>query len=843
MPFVHRCRIAALVLALSASWTLALAAPAWQPRVWDDQPVRLSLPDHAALVELLGVVPLSRFDRETLTPVWIGDKIDHLEFQPRVTPAELRALRDAGYAPRLLPDTFRENRTAAETNWARRAQQKSTQVFTFPLSTYPTHPEIGIILADLAAAHPTIARTFQWGTSVQNRELWGIVISGDVNNTQAEPEVRLSSTMHGDEVVGMVMLLDFAEYLTTHYGQPGYADVTNLVDNYEIHIMPLHNPDGYGAGQRYNNNFVDLNRDFPLPSGTHSSQQVETTSFMNHANTHHFVVSENGHGGALVANYPWDYQYALTPDNDAIIELSLAYSTANLPMFNGSFPQGITNGAAWYVVNGSIQDWSYDQTGCIDVTIEHSNTKWPAATSLVGFWNDNRQSLMQYATAARYGINGVVTSADTGLPLDATITVVGNNKSVRTDPAHGDYYKLLATGTYDLTYSAPGYVTRTITGINTTWGTPQVQNVALATAGLGTVSGTARGVGGPNLTATVSFYAWPQDTLVTAVTSTAPGGVFAATNLYYGDYRLAVSAPGFAPSSQLISLSSAQLTLPTVYLAPATAITLFNSDFEGPLNGGWTLTSPWGTQPGGATGTATAMSDSPAGPYANNLSSACTMTTGVDLTSLSSGTLTYQVKWDIETNWDGCRLQVSLGGGAWTTVATPHTQPGSGMGQQLTGQSYYEGTQTAWLAETIDLAPWLGQTDARFRFVLTTDTSVIADGLLFDEFVIAGQGLVTSGAASVPVAPVQLTGVQPNPFNPRTSVRFTLAEDESVRLKIYDLTGHLVRTLIAGTMVAGDHAVTWDGRTQTGLQAASGVYLIRLQAAGLTISAKAMLLK
>jgi len=93
------------------------------------------------------------------------------------------------------------------------------------------------------------------------------------------------------------------------------------------------------------------------------------------------------------------------------------------------------------------------------------------------------------------------------------------------------------------------------------------------------------------------------------------------------------------------------------------------------------------------------------------------------------------------------------------------------------------------------------------------------------------------------VAPVQLTGVQPNPFNPRTSVRFTLAEDESVRLKIYDLTGHLVRTLIAGTMVAGDHAVTWDGRTQTGLQAASGVYLIRLQAAGLTISAKAMLLK
>ena len=75
-----------------------------------------------------------------------------------------------------------------------------------------------------------------------------------------------------------------------------------------------------------------------------------------------------GHSGALVVNYPWDYTYDLTPDDAAIEQFALEYSTYNLPMYNGSFPQGITNGAQWYVTTGCLQDWSYAQTGCIDVT-------------------------------------------------------------------------------------------------------------------------------------------------------------------------------------------------------------------------------------------------------------------------------------------------------------------------------------------------------------------------------------------------------------------------------------------------------------------------------------------
>ena len=82
----------------------------------------------------------------------------------------------------------------------------------------------------LAADHPDLGRTFTWGQSVLGRDLSGLVVAADVHNTAAEPEVRLSSTMHGLEPPDMVMLLNLAAYLVNNYGQPGYEDVTYLVD-------------------------------------------------------------------------------------------------------------------------------------------------------------------------------------------------------------------------------------------------------------------------------------------------------------------------------------------------------------------------------------------------------------------------------------------------------------------------------------------------------------------------------------------------------------------------------------------------------------------------------------
>lgn len=813
--------------------------PMWVEKVWTDAPVRVELADLEELDALLTAVPIAAFDRSDVG--FEGDvKSRTVVLETRVTDAEFEALAAAGWNPVRVRDLDREGREEAERMWRDMAEGKASAPKAYPYNYYPNHTEVGTILDAVETAHPTLARTFQWGTSVQGRELWGIVISDNVNVNEAEPEVRLSGTMHGDEVVGMILLLNFAEYLTTNYGQAGYEDVTYLVDNYEIHLMPNHNPDGTALNQRYNANNVDLNRNYTLPQGTHPTLELENQNMINYSLGQHFVISLNYHGGALVANYPWDWTYTLSDDNPALIAMSLEYSTYNLPMYNGAFPQGITNGADWYVVTGSHQDWSYDQTDCIDVTLEVSNTKWPSASTLVGFWDDNRESMMHYCKTARYGVNGIVTGSDTGLPLDATITVVGNSMEVHTDPANGDYYKLLDTGTYDITFEAYGYITQTITGVSTVWGTPTVLDVVLDPVATGAVDGFVYETGGAPLEARVDAYTHPLNVLTATVYSSAGDGSYTLPGLVYGDYKLVYSAASHATVEQLVTVDASTVTAPDVTLGITTTITPFETDFEGGVADGWT---GWALEAPGAGGSAYGMSDSPAANYTSNADTACEMDAGVDLSGMDSGTVSFEAKWNIEANWDGVSFDVSTDGGAsWTRVATNYTQNGSGQGAQDAGEPFFEGIQSSWVHNTVDLAPWIGMADVRFRFRLVSDGSIQKDGFYFDDFLIEGEGELVTGIDGPPVA-ARLDGVYPNPFNPQTRVVFALERAGSARVDVFDVTGRLVRTLVDGRLAAGEHAVVWDGRATDGQPQASGTYFVRMRAGGVVEAVKAVLLK
>jgi len=72
-------------------------------------------------------------------------------------------------------------------------------------------------------------------------------------------------------------------------------------------------------------------------------------------------------------------------------------------------------------------------------------------------------------------------------------------------------------------------------------------------------------------------------------------------------------------------------------------------------------------------------------------------------------------------------------------------------------------------------------------------------------------------------------GAVPNPFNPATDIKFSLPRDSKVSLAVYDVAGRLVRTLVDGKRIAGTHSERWDGRDESGLNSASGVYFARLR--------------
>jgi hypothetical protein len=70
----------------------------------------------------------------------------------------------------------------------------------------------------------------------------------------------------------------------------------------------------------------------------------------------------------------------------------------------------------------------------------------------------------------------------------------------------------------------------------------------------------------------------------------------------------------------------------------------------------------------------------------------------------------------------------------------------------------------------------------------------------------------------------------PNPFRPSTSIRFRLAAAAPADLKIFSVTGRLVRTFDLGRLPAGEHAVVWNGTDEGGSRVGSGVYIARLHA-------------
>jgi hypothetical protein len=89
--------------------------------------------------------------------------------------------------------------------------------------------------------------------------------------------------------------------------------------------------------------------------------------------------------------------------------------------------------------------------------------------------------------------------------------------------------------------------------------------------------------------------------------------------------------------------------------------------------------------------------------------------------------------------------------------------------------------------------------------------------------------------------PVALLQNQPNPFNPTTRIRFSVAERTHVTLRVFNAEGGLVATLLRGTVEPGVREVQWDGRDDRGLPAGSGVYFCRLEADGQAATRKMIL--
>lgn len=316
---------------------------------------------------------------------------------------------------------------------------------------------------------------------IVGRDLTVIVIGeSPKKHVKHRPDVKYVGNIHGNEVISREVLIHLIHYLVTNYQRN--ETVTHLLSTMRIHILVSMNPDGYaiadnysrgdctGVRGRYNANGLDLNRNFPDYFVTNQAEvQMETKAVMNWLKLFQFVLSANLHGGTMVANYPYDNlpggmqfpAYARSGDDDVFVYLARTYSYAHRTMHLAQrcawdfedFPEGIVNGASWYLVTGSMQDYNYIFGGCMELTLEISCCKFPSHTEIEAFWNDNKNALVTFLTQVHLGVKGTVVDR-VGTPIaNASVNVLGRLHGARTT-TFGEFWRILLPGNYTIEVSA-----------------------------------------------------------------------------------------------------------------------------------------------------------------------------------------------------------------------------------------------------------------------------------------------------------------------------------------------------------------------------------------------------
>lgn len=348
---------------------------------------------------------------------------------------------------------------------------------------YPTWQQYDTIMHNFAADYPDICILDTIGFSVNGKAIMVLKISDNVAQDEAESEVFYTSTMHGDELAGYVLMLRLAEHLLVNATNGGLEQ--QLVDSLEIWINPLSNPDGtyylndtISSPRRYNANNIDLNRNFPDPTVSNpdalAHENVDMISFLQERN---FTLSANFHSGAEVLNFPWDrgeslWDGRIHADSSWFFRICKRYADTvhnySSPdsyltdLFSAQSYPGVTRGDDWYEVHGSRQDYVNYERACREVTMEISSAKQSPGSDLPIFWNYNYRSLIRYLSEAIYGIHGRVIDNDSEESLGAVISVLNHDKDsseVRSDSLNGYFSRPIDEGSWDLMVKAPGYQT------------------------------------------------------------------------------------------------------------------------------------------------------------------------------------------------------------------------------------------------------------------------------------------------------------------------------------------------------------------------------------------------
>lgn len=628
-----------------------------------------------------------------------------------ISVSTINQMREDGVPFKILiedMEQFYANRLADKSNSVEKALTCTSSNITDPtnfhlgsMGGYLTYEEILQELDEMAAAYPNIFKAkAQIGSYLthQNRPIYYVKISDNPNIDENEPRVLYTAHIHAREAITGMQLIYYMWYILENYDID--PEIKYLVDNSEMYFIPVLNPDGVkrnqtnspngGGMHRKNlrnvgttNPGVDLNRNFDIQWGTSgvsantnndtypgpsAASEPETQAFKWFAEEKDFVASLSHHSYGNLLLFPFGYANVQTPDHAFFQNFTAEFVTVN------GFEN--TQSVNLYPAAGDTDDWLYTTSAnkpkVYAMTPEsgsNSDGFWPAQNRILPMC---RANLKMNTDLARFATK----TAFVNLSKANNYYVTG-----LTDYVRFDFKRFgLQNGTFEISLVPLS---------------PEILSV------------------GPN-----KIFTNPTQLQVyeDSIQFTLDPSIQIGTEL---NFELRIDN-GDVVFTKNVSMEYGLGNL--IFYDDASDLSNYTT-----AGGNWSVTtSTYVSAPGSIT-------DSPNGNYTSNLNKRIYTTNPISLTgtNLTSASLTFWTKWNIEKGYDYVQVSAcSPDINSCTPLCGKFTVLGTNY--QDLNQPLYDGVQLDWVKEEISLNNFIGE-DIQIFFRLKTDGNTNRDGFYFDD--------------------------------------------------------------------------------------------------------------
>ncbi|RPI18414.1 MAG: T9SS C-terminal target domain-containing protein [Ignavibacteriae bacterium] len=657
---------------------------------------------------------------------------------------------------------------------------------------YVKYTEMTEKLDSLRLEYPTlVSEKFSIDSSYENRTMWAVRITKNPDVPTGKPEVMYHALIHAREPLSLQNQLYYVYWLVENYGIDPLA--TYILDNREIYWIPIYNPDGYVYNEINTTANWRKNRK-PCTGGI-------GTDLNRNYGIYQYWNAPNGGSSTSCTN---DLYRGTSPFSEPeTFNVMNFVNSRNIKAGLGAHTFGNLLIRPWAYNNSPTPDENIFLEYSLDITAEsHYTHGRPLET--VGYQTRGGADDWYYNDSGH--IKMIQFTPETGTSADGFWPTQARILPLAQGMLYTNQYMSLIAGPYVLP------VSKTFDSTSYNPDDSGTYKVVFRNKGL---------MAAENVTVTWT----PENSFVTIPTQEfnfASVDSFALDSCTF-DFIVGPDAPVNCaiPTTLTIKLDTNTIYTTSVYIMVGAGIETLNDSAESGIDK-WTTTIGWSLH--------TDYYNSPThsfayAPYDNSADYSLTLTDTINMNSVPMCYLSFYNRYSLEKGWDYGYVEVtSNNGDNWSVVAQ------------------YTDTNLTWTQQSFDITQYVNaSSQVKIRFRLTSDDNTLGLGWWVDDIRLTNYCLATEGIIN------QQTGIPgtfslaqnyPNPFNPSTTIKYQIPKAEFVTIKVYDIMGREVTTLVNDKKMAGFHNAIFNGTNY-----ASGVYFYRIEAGSFVETKKMVLIK